>query len=201
MDKKKLSIALSKLHPVTALKINLEQYRIEGDFAATLLWKAYQDKCIDDMTVADLGCGNGILGIGALLLGAKFVYFLDSDDDSLEVCRKNLEESYDGRNYRIISGDVSEFNKRINTIIMNPPFGVQKRKAYKIFLETAMNHSDNVYSIHKIESRKFIESLSRENHFKVIEVIEKEFSIKKSYEFHTNKRHTFVSGIWVLKRN
>jgi len=40
------------------------------------------------MTVLDLGCGTGVLGIGALLLGAK-VYFVESDGSALEIARNN----------------------------------------------------------------------------------------------------------------
>lgn len=51
-----------------------------------------------DTNLIDYGCGSGILGIAALLLGAKTVYGVDNDPQALTAthdnCRKNtLEES------------------------------------------------------------------------------------------------------------
>ena len=93
----------------------------------------------------DYGCGSGILGIGALLLGAKLVYFLDSDKNALDICKSNLDRF---SKYKLILNDVSGFSFKVDTVIMNPPFGVQNRKADKVFLETAMKNSDNIYFYH-----------------------------------------------------
>lgn len=54
-------------------KIKLEQYTTSPYIAASILHTAqsvYGD--IKDKTVADLGCGSGILSIGAVILGAKY---------------------------------------------------------------------------------------------------------------------------------
>ena len=45
---------------------------------------------VEGRVVADFGCGNGILGIGALLLGAKQVYFVEKDHDVVEIMKENL---------------------------------------------------------------------------------------------------------------
>ena len=76
MDKKELSILLSKLIEQENLKIDLEQYQTESELAGEILWKAFLNNDIKNKIIADFGCGNGIFGIGALLLGAKKVYFL-----------------------------------------------------------------------------------------------------------------------------
>ncbi|HEY9808902.1 MAG TPA: 50S ribosomal protein L11 methyltransferase [Halomicronema sp.] len=44
-----------------------------------------------DAVVADIGCGSGILSIGALLLGAKQVYAVDTDPLAIRSTRSNLE--------------------------------------------------------------------------------------------------------------
>lgn len=54
-------------------KVELEQYTTSSYIAASILHTAqsvYGD--IKDKTVADLGCGTGILSIGAVVLGAKY---------------------------------------------------------------------------------------------------------------------------------
>ncbi len=199
MDRKQLSIKLSRLKKAENFNIGLEQYQTEGDLAAEILWLAYQKGDIEDKAIADLGCGNGILGIGALILGAKFVYFLDADENAIEITKKNLDE-LGLKNYKLINSDVNEFNFRVDTVIMNPPFGVQKRKADKKFLETAIRVSNKVYSIHKIESKKFIEKLCNDYDFIVEDIIFKRFFIKKTYRFHTKRRHSVDVGIWILER-
>ncbi len=197
MNKKQLGIKLSRLKTLDNLDVNLEQYQLDGDFAAEILWTAYQNGDIKGKIAADLGCGNGILGIGALILGAKFVYFLDLDKNALKVCRENLE-AFD--NFKIVNADVYEFDFDADTVIMNPPFGVQKRKADKIFLETAIKCADKIYSIHKIESAGFIEKLCSEKGFAVLDIIKRKFIIKKTYDFHTKKKHLVDVGLWVLER-
>ncbi|MBE9138291.1 50S ribosomal protein L11 methyltransferase [Nodosilinea sp. LEGE 07088] len=42
-----------------------------------------------DVTIADIGCGSGILSIGALLLGAKKSYAVDTDDLAVHSARGN----------------------------------------------------------------------------------------------------------------
>lgn len=196
MNKKQLAIELSKLKGLSKFNVKLEQYQIDNNLASDLLWVAYQNNDIKNKVVADLGCGNGILGIGALLLGAKFVYFLDLDKDALDICKNNIK---DFNNFKLINSDVKDFDIKVDTVIMNPPFGVQNRKADKIFLEKAMNNSKKIYSIHKIESKGFIDKLCSEMNFKVLDIVEREFVIKKSYGFHTKEKYGFRVGIWLLK--
>lgn len=48
---------------------------------------------LDDRTVTDYGCGSGILGIAALLLGARSVLAVDIDPQALQATRSNLERN------------------------------------------------------------------------------------------------------------
>jgi putative methylase len=200
MNKKNLAIQLSKLETQKDFDIALEQYPTDSNFAADFLWTAYLNGDIENKTVVDLGSGNGILGIGALLLGAKFVYFVDIDKKILELCEKNLFK-FDFDNYAVLNLDVTKFKENVDTVVMNPPFGVQNRKADKEFLLMAMKCADSIYSIHKIESRNFIDILTKENKFSVFDIIEKEMDIKKIYKFHSKEKYAFTVGIWILKRN
>ncbi len=199
-NRKNLAIKLSKLKGLEKFNIDLEQYQTDTQIASELLWVAYQNGDIKDKTIADFGSGNGIFGIGALLLGAKIVYFIDIDKNTLEICKKNLLD-FGINNYYLLNLDVSNFDKKVDTVLMNPPFGVQKRKADKRFLEIAMKFSDKIYSIHKIESKNFIEVLCEEKGFNVLDIIEREFVIPKIYKFHTKNKHLFSVGIWILGRN
>ena len=196
MNKKQLEIYLSKLETVKNKNINLEQYQIEGDLAAEFLLSALND--VKGKIIADFGCGNGILGIGALILGAKFVYFVDIDKNSLVIAQENCKGF---NNTKFINCDVIEFNKKVDTVIMNPPFGVQQRKADKNFLLKAFEMSENIYSMHKIESENFIYKICKDHNFKVLKIIEKTFLIKKTYHFHKNKIYSVNILLLHLQKN
>lgn len=63
-----------------------------GDHATTFLclqWLAGLD--LKDKIVIDYGCGSGILGVGALLLGAKKVYATDIDPQAVLATQQNAE--------------------------------------------------------------------------------------------------------------
>ena len=45
----------------------------------------------ESQTIADIGCGSGILSLGAVLLGAKQVYALDTDPLATKTCRSNCQ--------------------------------------------------------------------------------------------------------------
>lgn len=47
---------------------------------------------IREKTVADFGCGCGMLSIAAALMGAEKVYSVDIDPDALAICKRNLED-------------------------------------------------------------------------------------------------------------
>lgn len=56
-----------------------------------LAWLDAQD--LTDKVVVDYGCGSGILGIAALLLGAKRVIGVDNDPQALEASRENTRRN------------------------------------------------------------------------------------------------------------
>lgn len=70
---KNLQCALEDLQTFENPKINLEQYTTTPHIAACILHTAqnvYGD--IKGKTIADLGCGSGVLCIGAALLDAEY---------------------------------------------------------------------------------------------------------------------------------
>ena len=196
MNKKKLAIELSKLEKFENVKPELEQYPTDSDLAAHILWNAFMQGDIENKIVADLGCGNGIFGIGALLLGAKVVYFLDVDNGALDVAIRNCK--FENVHFRKM--DILEFDEKVDTVVMNPPFGVQQEHADKNFLEKAMEISNSIYSIHKIESKTFIDKLSKENEFEVVGIEAKEIILKKTMKFHKSEKYPTNVGICMLKR-
>lgn len=191
---------LSGMKSFSKAKTNLEQYSTPADIAADALWNMFLNKDIEDKKVIDLGCGTGILGIGALLLGAKKAYFVDVDDEAIILTKKNLA-MFDKRfSYDIIQCDVQEFNKRADVVIQNPPFGVQKKHSDIGFLIKAMQLAPIIYSFHKIESKAFIERLSQEQGFRVSTIYEYVFELPKTADFHIKRRHKVKVGLWKLEK-
>ena len=196
MNRKTLAVKLSKLEKFENVKANLEQYATDSETAASLLWIAFMNGDIEGKVVADFGCGNGILGIGALMLGAKKVYFVDIDKEVINLAKKN--NSFDNVSFENL--DINEFNRKVDSVVMNPPFGVQEEHADKAFLEKASEISNSIYSIHKIESKNFIRSFSKDVGFEVERVEEIELILRKTMKFHKKEKYIVKVGIWVLKR-
>ena len=195
-SKKQLSVVLSRLKSFAKGKVSFEQYSTDSNVAASLLWNAALIDFIDDKTVLDLGCGTGILGLGALFLDADKVFLVDKDKDALDILKENIKfiddkiVSIDKKKYKIIHKDIEKLSStdlkkmKIDIVIMNPPFGVKNKHADKRFLKVAFSTRKPVYSIHKVESRNFLEKFSADNGYKLTHFWEQDFPLKKSFSFH-----------------
>ncbi|MEG2359936.1 50S ribosomal protein L11 methyltransferase [Acinetobacter sp.] len=63
-----------------------------GNHASTFLCLQWLGKTdVKDKVVIDYGCGSGILGVAALLLGAKKVYATDIDPQAVHATKQNAE--------------------------------------------------------------------------------------------------------------
>ena len=90
-SKKQLAVALSRLQSFEKPSFKLEQYPTDSEIAAEVLWFASQYGDLDNKEIADLGCGTGILGIGALMLESKSLNFVDIDERALRKLKQNLQ--------------------------------------------------------------------------------------------------------------
>jgi len=201
-SKKALEMILSTLKSFEEPKAKLEQYMTPSSLAAELLWQAYLDGNIEGKIVADLGCGTGILAFGAAILGAKKVYGYDIDKDAIETAKKNykllLETKIPLCEVEFITDAIENVNQKFDTVVMNPPFGIQKgaRGADKKFLERAFKIAKFIYSFHKKEKTDFPEIIAQENEFIAILFAERDFSIKATMEFHQKKKYEIKVGLW-----
>ncbi len=85
-------------------------------------------------------------------------------------------------------------------MIQNPPFGVQNKHADKEFLLAAMRSGRTIYSIHKIESKQFIQALAKEHGYQVVEVLPLQFPLGQTFGFHTTKKYLVKTGLWKLEK-
>ncbi len=192
-SKSGLAIILSSLKGFDRPKLRQEQYLMDSEVGASTLWNAYLLGDIKGKVIADLGCGTGILGIGALLLGAKHVFFLDSDKSALEMTKDNISK-VKSEGYSILKADFiwqSIEKIKINTevVIQNPPFGTKVRHTDIFFLEKALETAPVVYSFHKSETKDFLERFSAKNNAKITHVWDFKFPLKASFGFHRRQIH------------
>lgn len=158
MKKKELEILLETVEDILEPDADREQYSTPATVASELLHFAFMNRDIEDRVVYDLGCGNGILGIGAKLLGAKEVVGIDSDRKVIEVANANSKRL--GVEVEFRRCDVREVKGKGDTVVMNPPFGAQRKNIHadRLFLEKAFEIAPVVYSIHKAGSESFLRS-------------------------------------------
>ncbi|MBO7216501.1 MAG: 50S ribosomal protein L11 methyltransferase [Clostridia bacterium] len=83
------------------LEIDPESSFGSGQHETTsLCLEALEDISLEGVSVLDMGCGSGILGIGALLLGAKDVLAVDIDKNAVDIAVKNANlnkvENFEG---------------------------------------------------------------------------------------------------------
>ncbi|MBW2997592.1 METTL5 family protein [Candidatus Woesearchaeota archaeon] len=186
-SKSGLAISLSKLDVFPSPKPKLEQYPTDSEIAAEILWFAHMRNDLKGKTVADLGCGTGILGIGALLMGAKKVFFIDTDTAALAVLGNNLNRLKIKKGFEIINSDIDLFDKKIDLVLQNPPFGTKTKHLDKEFLKKAFSISDIIYSFHKTSTSRFINAFAEDNDFNITNRWEFDFPLKQTLKFHKKR--------------
>lgn len=111
-----------------------------------LMLKRMQDLNLQDSKILDLGCGSGILSIGAFRLGAKKVFALDIDSNATRATEFNFKENQFPNEVElkiIHSGIENEeiFQEKFNLVLANITFAV---------------FSQNIQFINKIKSNEFL---------------------------------------------
>lgn len=77
------------------------------------------------LTVADLYCGSGALGIEALSRGATRVYFVDADPACLEAARGNLASVGLGGDVHFVRATLPRWHAPtpVDLLLADPPYG------------------------------------------------------------------------------
>ncbi|MBS3137984.1 RsmD family RNA methyltransferase [Candidatus Woesearchaeota archaeon] len=195
LSKSQLAIQLSRLLLFENPLLDKEQYPTDSEIAADILWHAYMFGDIENKTIADLGAGTGILGIGALMLGAKNLIFVDIDQLALEKLQENLEAiNITKKKYRIIHKDINDVLKKdfqkdfpVQVILQNPPFGTKTENADKFFLQKAFTIAPIIYSFHKSSTAKFIEAIAKDHHYKITHEFKYQFPLKQTMKMHKSR--------------
>lgn len=198
LTKKQLEIILSKLQVSLTPLAELEQYTIPGDIAAQVINMAYLSGDVEGKNVADFGCGTGRLTIGCALMAAKSVIGVDIDEKVLKIASENvkiaekLTENKIRDRIKFLKNDISDWKGEFDTVIQNPPFGIQKLHADRLFLKKALECGKRIYSLHRTyeKTREFLKKYIELNGGKVEKIIKFKFRIPYMFRFH---KKPFVS--------
>lgn len=211
---------LSKVKSHPSPKASLEQYTTPETVAATVLYiAAYTFGDITGKNVLDLGCGTGRLGIGAAFLGAKSVVGVDIDKAAIEVAIQNTKNVNLNADVNWLIGDVDAVAGKFDTVVENPPFGVQRHAADRRFLAKALEVGATIYSLHnhpythssvlnklKVNSSMqgapspFIQRFVEEHGGKIEAVFTMPFVIPHMFNFHIKVKHEIFIDLYVIRR-
>jgi putative methylase len=217
-----LELLLSQIAPHPSPKPSLEQYTIPADVAATMLHiAAYTHGGIVGKTVLDLGCGTGRLALGAAFLGAKQVVGVDIDRDAVKVAFENSVRTNLKEKVQWIAGDIDVIHGNFDAVLQNPPFGVQRRKADRKFLERALETGKIIYSLHKCPEKDnafikklkasktsvvpvapppFLKNFIEGRGGKIKAVYAMIMTIPHMFSFHTKRKHEFITDLYVIEK-
>lgn len=203
-SKSKLAIKLSQLKGFEQQKVKTEQYPTDSEIAAEVLWNAHLLGDLEGKVGVDLGCGTGILGIGALYLGNSKVYFVENDSEALEIAKTNVSrvksESSELGEAVFLHQDVADFDEKVDLVLQNPPFGTKVRHSDREFLKKAVKLADIIYTFHKSETKAFLEAFAKDSGFKVSHCWDFRFPLKQAMSFHRRRIHRInVSCFRIVK--
>ncbi|MFP4000306.1 MAG: METTL5 family protein [Thermoplasmata archaeon] len=191
VKKKDLEIKLENIPSHPDPDPNLEQYSTPSPIASDILFRAYIDRNIKGKKVADLGCGTGIFSLGSAYLGASSVKAIDIDLKSVEIAEKKAEEWSLSEVIDFEIGDLMDISEMVDTVVMNPPFGSQKRGADLPFLKKAFQISDTIYTIHNSATVEFLENFIKERGHSLFWEKRYMLEIDNLFEFHEKERESF----------
>jgi len=212
---------LSQIKPHPSPNVRLEQYTTSESVAATMLYiAAYTYGDIVDKQVLDLGCGTGRLALGCAFLGAKSVVGVDIDKLAVKLAAENSAKLGFKTKVDWVAGDVNAVAGKFDTVLQNPPFGVQKRRADRFFLEKALQVADAVYSLHnhpftdeplvrqlranagllQVEASPFIAQFVETHGGRIEAVYAMLLVIPRMFDFHTKARSEIIIDLYVIRK-
>ncbi|MCW4045575.1 MAG: METTL5 family protein [Candidatus Bathyarchaeota archaeon] len=212
---------LSQIKPHPSPDVHLEQYTTPESVAATMLHiAAYTYGDIVAKRVLDLGCGTGRLALGSAFLGAKSVLGVDVDKSAVKIAAETSASLGFKTKMNWVIGDVNAVAGEFDTVLQNPPFGVQKRGADRVFLEKALHVAKAVYSLHnhpftdepfvrrlrakasllQVEASPFIKRFVAKYGGRIDAVYAMLLPIPRMFGFHTKTRSEIIIDLYIIKK-
>ena len=201
MKLRQLEMLLQRVSSFESPSAAREQYQTPAPLAARLLHMAHLSGDIGGKQVLDLGCGTGMLAIGAALLGAD-VIAVEEDAAAIRTAEANAEDL--GCSIRFIRTDLTDSEAaglipEADTVVMNPPFGAQKEHADRPFIDMALLKADCSYGIFNAGSTAFLTEYIK-GRGEIAHSILAGLTIPRTFSFHTRDRFEIPVEIHVIRR-
>ena len=192
---------LSGLEPHSSNSAELEQYATDGDLAARWLADivAFGDLS-GGCKVADLGAGNGVLGLGALAMGAGRAILFEADQAACEVARSNAESLGFADSVEVIQATLGSEPVDLSSadvVISNPPWGRQTPRADRPFLEAMIAAAAPTHLLHSAETTH-IQPLFEDGGWSAERYGEADFALPAAYSHHSRQRGRTRAAFWRL---
>lgn len=202
MKLRQLEMLLQRVSGFENPSVEREQYQTPAPLAARLLHTAWLAGDLEGRQVLDLGCGTGILAIGAALLGADVVA-VEDDMEAIQIAEANANDL--GCNIRFVRVDITDsiapdLIPAVDTVVMNPPFGAQNEHADRPFIDMALLKAPVLYGIFNAGSEPFIRSYIQ-NRGEITSSILAGLTIPRTFWFHSRDRHEIPVEIHVMIRS
>jgi putative methylase len=193
-----LVLRLSKVPGFPRPDPRLEQVVTPSEAAAELLTTADRLEKLEDRSVVDLGSGTGRLAIGAALLGASPVRAIEIDAGAVDIARTAAAAA--GVEVEFEARDVAGYNVPADVVLLNPPFGAQRRHADRPFWDAAFTVARrSVHGFALADSRNFIARRAVERGAHIIETQPVAWDLGRTFPHHTRSRVSLPVDRWVIE--
>jgi putative methylase len=192
---------LSSLSGHPSVSVELEQYATDGDLAARWLADiaAFGDLS-EGCKVADLGAGNGVLGLGALAMGAGRAILVEADQAACDVAKSNAESMGFADSVEVIQATLGSDPVDLGSadmVISNPPWGRQTPRADRPFLEAMIAAATPAHLLHSAEATH-IQPLFEDAGWTAEKYGEADFALPAAYSHHSRQRGRTRVAFWRL---
>ncbi|GAA5862846.1 hypothetical protein JCM8547_006568 [Rhodosporidiobolus lusitaniae] len=220
MKLKELEAELQPLATFAAAKRELEQYHTSAHLASRMIFTAAtQFDDLDEKDVLDLGCGCAVLGVASVMMGADSVVSVDVDPDALEIAKQNVKLVEMEEHITFVHAEIGPkggkplaegvplfdpetmLDRKVDTVVMNPPFGSWRKGIDMVFLEVACSIAETaVYSLNKTSTRDFIEKKAKTFGFEGTVIAQMRYDLPKTMSFHKQKSVDIEVDMWRFER-
>jgi putative methylase len=201
--KSQLAEALQAVPDFETPEARYEQYVTPAAIAADLLWAAHDDGDLAGKRVVDLGCGPGVLTLGAVLLGAE-VTAMDISAAGIAQAMAALEKA--GKTATFVEAEITTWqpDAPFDTAIMNPPFGSQYKGADRAFYDAAKRATypnGVVWFLAQPKTERFLSAQARDLGGKLERVMEWPYPIEARFDFHDKAVRSIRVGAYRMTWN
>ncbi len=198
MRRSELVRALEGVEGPDRPRADLEQVVTPAEVAAELLFAAERWDGWSGRSALDLGAGTGRLAIGAALLGAAPVVAVEIDPELVE--RGRAAAARAGLAVEFVVGDVRAWDRPAEVVLMNPPFGAQRRGADRPFWDRALAlASRSVHAFGLADSRTFIAGRAVARGAQILETQPVAWRLPRTFPHHRRRAVMLPVDRWAIR--